>query len=303
MAKPVAFRLLLAVLTLTVLSSAGIFADTDVSIYYTASLNGNLIGCECKGVPKAGLSTTAAYIRGLDPESSVIIDLGDFNDARTDKLLSAKLVELYSGLGYDAAALGDQELGSGVDFFKSISGELAFIADNVKIDGKPVNQKPLIIERKGIKIGIAAVIDPGVFFFYPEDVKSRVSVFSPVDSAVQAYKALVDGGAHYKLLVYHGNLDASKEIFADQTGWDAILSAHDQILYENIDGQRVIASPGEEGNRVGRLDLSFRLKKLKSVSNSMRYFTYEKDPEDPIILQAFEDYKKELINNLKNGKN
>ena len=278
-------------------------ADTDISIYYTASLNGNLIGCDCKGVPKAGLSTTASYIRKIDPENSIILDLGDFNDARTDELLADTLVGLYVDLGYDIASLGDQELGSGVDYFKKISKKIDFICDNILIDGRPVQQKPMIIEKKGIKIGIAAVIDPDVFFFYPDDVKNRIEISDPSETAAEVLKDLDSMGADYSLLLFHGNLDKAKKIYTKQPGWDAIISAHDQTLYEQIDGSRVMASPGEEGNRVGRLDLSFRFKRLRTAANSMRYFEYEKDPEDPEVLQAFEDYKKELIKNLKNGKN
>ena len=278
-------------------------ADTEISIYYTASLNGNLIGCDCKGVPKAGLSVTAAYLRDIDSKDSIILDLGDFNDARTDELLSDTLVNLYSELGYTVAAVGDQELGSGVDYFKKISKKLNFISDNLKVDGKYVNPEPFIIEKQGIKIGIASVIDPDVFFFYPEDVKNRVKAADPAEAAKDVFKKLEARGVDYSLLIYHGNLEAAKEIFRNQDEWDAVLAAHDQTLYEQIDGSRVLASPGEEGNRVARLSLTFRFGKLKTVDSSMRYFKYEEDPEDPEVVQAFEDYKKELIKNLRNGSN
>lgn len=286
-----------------ILFTGSLSADTDISIYYTASLNGNLIGCECKGVPKAGLSVTAAYLREIDPKNSIVLDLGDFNDARTDKLLANTLVDLYVDLGYRVASLGDQELASGVDFFYEISNKLDFICNNITVDGNPVSSGPLIIEKEGIKIGIAAVIDPDVFYFYPDDVKSRVDVADPDQAASDMLEALADQGADCSILLFHGGLDKAKKIYAAQTGWDAVLSAHDQTLFEQQDGKRVLASPGEEGNRVGKLTLSFRFKKLRSIENSMRYFKYEKDPEDPEVLQAFEDYKKELIENLRNGKN
>ena len=299
------FRLkktLLLLAVLAVLPALQSFADTEISIYYTASLNGNLIGCECKGVPKAGLSTTATFLRGLDPESSIILDLGDYNDARSDELLANKLTDLYKELSYDAVSLGDQELGSGIDFFKQVSGKLDFISDNIKIDGKALNPEPLVIEKEGIKIGIASVIDPDVFFFYPADIKDRIEISEPAETAKASLKALDEAGVHYRLLLFHGNLEKAKTLYAGQTRWDAVLSAHDQTLFEQVDGKRIIASPGEEGNRVGHLSLSFRFKRLSGISNDMRYFKYAEDPEDPGVLNAFEDYKKELIENLKNGK-
>ena len=296
-------KLIILIILLLSIPLSAVFADTDISIYYTASLNGNLIGCECKGVPKAGLSTTAAYLRELDPDSSIIIELGDFNDARTDELLANTIVDLYRDLGYDILSLGDQELASGVDYFKTASRKLNFICNNIDIDGRPLSPEPEIIQRKGIKIGIAAVINPDVFFFYSSDVKDRISLMNPAEAAENALKALDKAGSHYNILLYHGSTDAAKDLFADQPGWDAVLSAHDQVLFEDQDGDRVMVSPGEEGNRVGKLELSFRFKKLSGVENSLRYFKYEVDPEDEEVLQAFEDYKKELISNLKNGKN
>ncbi|MDC7226392.1 MAG: hypothetical protein PQJ61_06480 [Spirochaetales bacterium] len=302
MDKRVAYRLLAAVLLLAILPAALISADTDITIYYTASLNGNLIGCECKGVPKAGLSTTAAYLRELDQSSSIILDLGDFNDARTDELLSNTIMDLYVELGYDVISLGDQELASGVDFFKEASKKLNFICSNIEIDGQALSPEPVIVERKGIKIGIAAVINPDVFFFYPSGVKDRIELGDLEKAAADALDDLEAAGSSYNLLLYHGNTEAAKQFYAQQTGWDAVLSAHDQVLFEQQDGMRLMASPGEEGNRIGMLELSFRGNRLKEVSNTLRYFKYEADPEDEGVLQAFEDYKKELINNLKNGK-
>lgn len=301
MDKRSVLKLFLSILLLAILPAMSISADTEISIYYTASLNGNLIGCECKGVPKAGLSTTAAYLRELDPESSIILELGDFNDARTDELLSSTIMDLYVELGYDLLSLGDQELASGIDFFKAAAKKLNFISSNIKIDSRDLSPDPVIIQRQGIKIGIAAVIDPDVFFFYPPEVKDRIEISEPEAAAAEALQELKDAGSQYNLLLYHGNTDTAKTLYASQTGWDAVLSAHDQVLYEKQDGKRIMASPGEEGNRVGELKLSFRLKKLNSVSNKMRYFKYEVDPEDEGVLQAFEDYKKQLIKNLKNG--
>ncbi len=280
----------------------GLSADPDLSIYYTASLNGNLIGCQCRGVPKAGLSTTAAYLRSLDPSRSILLDLGDFSDARVDELLSGKLLELYSDLGYSASALGDQELGSGLDYFKKSAEDFNFLCNNIKIEGRSLSNGPMIIEKQRIKIGIAAVIDPAVFFFYPDDVKSRIEISDPAEAASEALAELKAAGSSYNILLFHGHAEEARAVFDTETGWDAVLFAHDQMLFDEKTDNRIFASPGEEGNRVGRLDLFFRFRKLSKAENSMRYFKYEADPEDPEVLQVFEDYKKELIENLKNGK-
>ena len=293
------------ILTLLLLAAVqtGLAADSDLSIYYTASLNGNLIGCECKGVPKAGLSTTAAYLRTLEAANSVIIDLGDFSDARTDELLSEKLVGLYSNLGYEFAAVGDQEFGNGADFFLSMSENFNFLCNNMRVDGEPLGDGPVVIEKNRIKLGFAAVIEPSVFFFYPDDLKRRLEITDPAAAASESLARLQRLGCDYNVLLFHGHSAAAREIFDGQPGWDAVLFAHDQALVDESPDGRIFASPGEEGNRIGRIALDFRFGRLVSAENSLRYFKYEKDPEDPAVLGVFEDYKKELIANLKNGGN
>jgi len=295
-------RPVLIITFMLLFSTAGLSAAPDLSIYYTASLNGNLLGCECKGVPKAGLSTTAAYIRELDPEESIILDLGDFSDARVDELLSGKLMDIYNELGYIGSAIGDQEFGSGVDYFKESADDFKFFGNNIKIDGVLLSESPLLIEKQGIKIGIAAVIDSSVFYFYPDEVKARIEISDPAAAASDALVRLKSMRSSYNLLLFHGHAEDARKIFKTEPDWDAVLVAHDQMLIDEHDGSRVFASPGEEGNRVGRIELSFRFKKLTNAENSFRYFEYEVDPEDPGVFQVFEDYKRELIENLKNGK-
>ena len=60
-------------------------AETTLTIYYTASLNGNLDGCTCEMNPVAGLVKRAAYLRNLDASSpTVILDAGDIFDEYPD---------------------------------------------------------------------------------------------------------------------------------------------------------------------------------------------------------------------------
>ncbi len=295
--KPLKTSLFILILVSGFLS-VPVFAET-VSVFFTASLNGNLIGCECKGVPKGGLSSSATLLRTIDHSNSVVVDLGDVLDARVDNLLSATMMKLYKDIGYDLVAAGDQEFASGVDFFKQNSRTTDYISNNIVLDGRMITPEPVIYNRKGVKIGIASVTSSSVFYFYPDEVKSRLKINDPAETAAVMQEMMDD--ADIKILLYHGHIDDAEALFNIQNGWDAVLAAHDQMLYEKADGNRMLLSPGEEGNRVGRIDFDVRFGKIRSTEHSFRYFNYKVDPQDPGVEKAFDEYKKELIKNLKNG--
>ncbi|MDC7124053.1 MAG: hypothetical protein PQJ46_00700 [Spirochaetales bacterium] len=288
--------------SLSFLLAQNVFSDTTINIYYTASLNGNLVGCDCKQVPKSGLESSAYFLRERNTDSSILIDLGDFTDVWGDEPLAELLISLYKGLDYDIIAPGEQEFTAGIHFFKKTRRKLPFLNNNMMIDGHRLSINPYVISRKGVKIGVAAIVEPDVFYILPEAETSRLSFISVENASKDALRQLEELDTDYKILLYHGSTASGERLFRSETGWDAVLLAHDQILKQEYIGQRVFASPGEEGNRVGQLELVFRGSRLVKATNSFNIFSYKDSPKDDIVIAAFENYKKELIKNLKNGK-
>ncbi|MCK5737019.1 MAG: hypothetical protein KAH21_11100, partial [Spirochaetaceae bacterium] len=48
-----------------------------VEVYYSASLNGNLLGCDCRGYPEAGLDKRAWYLdQNPLPANALLVDAG-----------------------------------------------------------------------------------------------------------------------------------------------------------------------------------------------------------------------------------
>ena len=59
-------KLVVWIVILTGITSAAFSSGTEekqIDIYYSASLNGNLDGCECKGNPRSGLVKRAVFLR------------------------------------------------------------------------------------------------------------------------------------------------------------------------------------------------------------------------------------------------
>jgi 2',3'-cyclic-nucleotide 2'-phosphodiesterase (5'-nucleotidase family) len=73
--------------------------ETTLTIYYTASLNGNLDGCTCEMNPVAGLVKRAAFLRTLKSSgTTLVLDAGDIFDEYPDPDLAKHILEVYREL-------------------------------------------------------------------------------------------------------------------------------------------------------------------------------------------------------------
>jgi len=61
---------------------------------------------------------------------------------------------------------------------------------------------------------------------------------------------------------------------------------------------RYIASPGDNGNRVGIASLYFDGSDVERIEGDFIYFDYMKDPRDLSIKKRLDLYKKEMIERL-----
>jgi hypothetical protein len=82
-------------------------ADRGLAIYYTASLNGNLDGCDCKGRPRSGLFK-AGYFSPAGPRFIPgSLDAGD-SATRPDRRSGLYPRPSFRELGYDAMGWGSE---------------------------------------------------------------------------------------------------------------------------------------------------------------------------------------------------
>ncbi|OHD67534.1 MAG: hypothetical protein A2177_01780 [Spirochaetes bacterium RBG_13_68_11] len=61
----------------------------------------------------------------------------------------------------------------------------------------------------------------------------------------------------------------------------------------------MLVSPGEEGNRVGMLELTIARtvagrSRVSRFANSFRLFNYTAGPDDPLVRQRIHDYRETL---------
>ncbi len=284
-----AFFIFLIILPCLVFSSGG--SETkSVSIYYTSSLNGNIDGCNCASVPKAGLVKRGYYLGNLDLSGSLVVESGDIFDVYSDPLLHSYILDSYKHLGYDVIAVGDQEFSEGIPFLLENKDEYPFLSNNLMINGIYFSVGPFLKTLNGINAEVFSVIDPSVFSFYPEEIKKSISVDDPV-----SFMSGKPDRQKITVVIFHGRINDAENLASAVDGIDIIILGHEQLLLEPEKKHNTyIVSPGDNGNYVGRLELEISAKGISKIENSFRKFSYKDDPDDETIRQMIIEYYENL---------
>ncbi len=107
-----------------------------------------------------GIARRATTINEMGPEPKLILDLGNFSSAGTDKfnkLRTEAMLESYTAIGYDAVNIGRYEITQGKDFIlkaNDVLGGKLISANVLDADGNQIVQ-PYITKNYGsLRIGI-----------------------------------------------------------------------------------------------------------------------------------------------------
>jgi 2',3'-cyclic-nucleotide 2'-phosphodiesterase (5'-nucleotidase family) len=280
------------------LAFAALPADSQatLTIYYSASLNGNLDGCTCEMNPVAGLVKRAAFLRSAAPGGPVLLlDAGDILDERPDPELAGQILEVYRELGYHAVAAGDQELAAGAAALSAYKSNFPLICHNLRLAGGRSDlftREPLLVETGGLRIAVLALLDPSATGTgpYPEVAGMRVS--EPVSAA----RTILRGGwkerVDLTVMLYHGPLRGVLQILSSCPGIDLAIFAHEgRLVAPQMVGRTLLASPGEEGNHLGILSLRLGSRGIEDFRSETRFFSFEKDADDPQVRRRIEAYR------------
>lgn len=305
---------LAALITVAPVAPVALYAgggrEQTLHVYYTSSLNGNLDGCTCGSEPKAGLVKRAAFLRGRHRADSILLDTGDILDTTPDLELSAAVLSIYQELGYDAVGVGDQELADGGVALKGYTGEYPLISHNLALlstgSDQPLTAAPLTLSRGRLAIRIIALLDPQVFALYPRSLRSQIAVTPPAEALERLVAVPVaskdETAALLTILIYHGPVEAAAALVAGRTDIDLVVVGHEQrLVHPQKAGAAIIVSPGEQGNRVGVLDLVYRDGRIAGYSHVFRLFDYRKDPDDAGVRRRIEEMKTALRAKTKEG--
>jgi 2',3'-cyclic-nucleotide 2'-phosphodiesterase (5'-nucleotidase family) len=273
---------------------------SPLDVLFSASLNGNLDGCECRGHPRAGLAARASWLRTRsDRARTLLVDAGDVLDPEPDEELAREVLESYAELGYDAVAVGDQELSNGAAQLASWRERFPLACHNLVLcQGDRCiffGLEALTFRKGGERVGVIALLDPQVLDLYPEELKRSLIVEPPNQAAAALLESLKSQAVDWVVVLYHGPLREAERLAREVPGIDLIVAGHEQRLQEpRLVGGTLLVSPGEEGNRVGILNLGRDANRRLRYTFQWRLFRFGRDPRDPQILARFERWRQML---------
>jgi len=257
-------------------------------ILHTNNTNGTLENCYCPDHPYGAIEKRVVLINNFISEhpNTLVLDSGDFLSVTKKPFLDSLVFEAYASLPYDAVLAGDQELSR--EYIKNLIERLDFpvLAANLENAEERLLSDYIIIERGGYKIAVIGIIHPGVFRFYPKDIREKYSFSDPVETA-QTFVDQVSGSADVIIAMTHQGHDKDLILAGEVDGIDVIIGSHSQSELDSGDviNNCLIVQAGKEGYYVGVIDLEFDDEK-NVVSTSARLETLTLDmPDDPYIMK------------------
>lgn len=274
-----------------------------LTILFTNSTNGYLESCDCPENPFGGLVRRVTMVQELKKGNPqiLLLDAGDVLSPYPDPLLAKYTLLAMEKVGYDAVALGDQELILGLDYIRNeiAKGKLPFYSANLTVcEGEKCSSlapSHLIKTVGGFKVGIISIISPKVFTFFPKDKIKDLKVLSSTDTLegfVDAFRREVD----LLIVLSHSGYEEDISLAKQIKGIDLIIGGHSQTLVKNPAGPNntLIVQAGEKGQYLGKIDIKFDEKK-KISSYQYQLFPLTKDiPDDKEVRALITEYQQEI---------
>ncbi|MFH2071115.1 MAG: redoxin domain-containing protein [Elusimicrobiota bacterium] len=292
----------------TVVSPSASTKKTTINIIYTHSANGYLESCDCPENPFGGLVRRVTAIKKLKARypDAVTVDTGDTFPPRENKILAEYCLKIMESIGYDAVGVGDQEFICGADFLMKNIKRLPFIASNIQTcDDKlcyPLAEPYLLKQIGPVSIVFISVIDSSVFDLFPDDKTKQIKTSDYIEYLKQTIPE-IRKEADMVVLLSHCGDDTDRKIAEEIPGIDVIIGGHSQTFHKDPlkVGNTIIVQGGENGHRVGRLELTLGPppgKKIISYSNE--FVILNKDvQDDPPTRELVTRYNDELKKSLR----
>jgi 2',3'-cyclic-nucleotide 2'-phosphodiesterase (5'-nucleotidase family) len=191
-----------------------------------------------------------------------MVDAGDLFGTRNknDRHQSEFLAEMTGEMGYDAIGLGERDLNYGLPFLKEMMEkyDLPFTNANVKDSdsGELILPEYLIVERNGIKYGIAGVLGTNQRILTMSAEDDAFQVDEPVATMRELIPRMREEVDTIILLSHLGE-QMTEALIKEVTGIDMCIVGHTSrsIKSERIINDTAVFAAAFEGRYIGRANL------------------------------------------------
>ncbi len=233
--------------------------------------------------------------------NTLVLDAGDFADFKRIELLGTDglaAMELLDSTGYDALAVGNNEMFQGPDVLKYMAAntKIPLLSCNLRCFGHleiEEVKRSIIINKNGLKILIiGASPDLGPF--------NELLGFTFIDYLEAVQHEINESQDQYDMciLLSHLGMDKDKEIAAKISGIDIIIGGHFHILMDQpeIVNGTIIHTSGAQGEHIGKLVVEVNSKQVQLIEGvNIDIINSE---ESTIVQQIIKQNKKKAIDRL-----
>lgn len=263
---------------------------SEIAVYFTGSANGYLESCNCYKHPYGGYIKLVSFLKQQAEKypDRILLDSGDFLPYGVTATQAKQVFKAMALAGYDAVAVGDQDLAYKGFIQEAKKKKKPFLASNIKFkDGTPGLSDKTIMAGS-LKIRIMSFADPETFSLYPEEFTAKL--------AFKSLKELLKGekNADFLILLSHSGLEENREIAAEFGQIDLIIAGHSQELIKRPvkTGNALIVQSGGNIQNVGRVVLRFD-DRGKLLDHSHDIFPLTNDiPDSPQVAAILKGPKK-----------
>jgi len=224
------------------------------------------------------------------------------------------ILESLNLMGYDAMAIGDDDLTLGKDFLSDLSkkANFPFLSSNVidEASGKPLFHSTLVKEVNGFRIGMFSLLAPEAFSG-SEDTRKKGLTIRPPTEVAQAMVKELQPKTDFIFLLSHLGYPKDLELAQAVSGIHVIIGAHTgmNLVYPPVVKNTVVLQTASKGMYVGKLDLTilnddlsffFNVSTKRTLENTLRNVTAQlgnaklAEAEKKQLQKSKEDIEKRL---------
>lgn len=201
-------------------------------IFVSGQQHGYIEPCGCTGLEnqKGGLIRRDTLLKELRERGWELVPVDVGNQVRrTGRQAEIKFqttVEALKQMGYQAAALGIDDLKlATIELVQNAAGD-SFLSANVVIWGEPSYfPSHRVVESGGRKIGITAVLGNDHKAEFEKMQNDELQFFDPVEKLKPVVELLDKEGCDFKVLLAHASLEESAELARQVPGFDLVVTA------------------------------------------------------------------------------
>ncbi len=162
-------------------------------------------------------------------------------------------------MGYDASAIGDQELVNGIEFFKTkLNGKMNFISSNLEFSDKEIKVEKyrIVTTPNGVRIGVTAVNFNTNFKYLmrTETIKEDdITVGKAFDNLKPVLEEL-KGKTDIIVILAHLNEDGLIKLIDFVEGYDLVIAGNNmgEFKYARMINGKVHLQSGRDGEKIGK---------------------------------------------------